>query len=109
MENRKKAYVDYIKEAIISNKIHKVSSIDELTEIKSMVLLRNEYSDIQTLIKNGQIDSIKNLPDNNNKASEYLDVYTFIAQDGKKYIVTIYDSNELWQDSELWDIYELPK
>lgn len=104
---KKKAFEDYIIKAILANKEFNICEIKDLENIKSMVLLRDKYSSVLELVKLGQVDSIKALDSNENKASEYLDIYIFKDQENEKYIVTLYDSNELWQDPEVWDIFKL--
>jgi len=104
---KKRTFEEYVTETISSNKTFNIRQIKDLQNIKAMVLLRDQYPHIIELVKSGQIDLIKKLDNNENKGSEYLDIYIFNDQDNQKYIVTVYDSDELWQNPQLWDIFKL--
>jgi hypothetical protein len=104
--------LDYVADAIYRNKVYSINEINLLVEIKSMILLRQEYFIILDLAKAGQIEQIKDLPNNetdDGKLSEYLAIYTFYDQNEHKYIITVYDGDELWQDPQIWDIFQLEK
>ena len=55
----------------------------------------------------GNIDAIQLLSDDQSDGFEHLDIMSFTDQNEKSYLVTVYDSNELWQDPEVMDIYPL--
>jgi hypothetical protein len=42
-----------------------------------------------------------------NGGKEYVDVVTFNDQDNKLYVVTLFDSDALWQEFKLIDIFPL--
>ena len=67
--------------------------------------MKNEYLEIERLIKDGNIEAIKSLTDNKSEVREFLDVMIFKDQNKKSYIVTVYDSDELWQDPQVIEIF----
>ena len=100
-------YDNLIRCAIYSNKIFKIDDIIGLQELSSTVLLRSDYPKILKLVEAGDIKSLQRLPDNRGKSSEYLDIYLFKDRAQQQYIVTIYDSDEMWQDPQVWDVIKL--
>jgi hypothetical protein len=75
--------------------------------LSSRYFLKNEYSEIVTLIKNGGFKAIKLFAKNTALDREYLDIALFRDQRGNKYIVTVYDSDDLLQDPQVIEIFQL--
>ena len=69
--------------------------------------IREEYEQIEKLIKSDKIKGIIKINENQPRTGEYLDVMEFKDQNQKRYIVTVYDSNMLEQDPEVIKIYSL--
>jgi hypothetical protein len=78
--------------------------------IKSLSLDREKYSAaIVPLITARNWEAIEEIKDENQSDfNEYLDIIKFYDQNQLLYVVTIYDSDELWQDPEVIDIFPLP-
>jgi hypothetical protein len=70
-----------------------------------MIFDRDYYQKIMNLIKDKKIDVVKGLPEYPTRTSEYLTIMKVIDQDGKNYIVTVYDSDEITQDPQVIDIF----
>ena len=100
-------YNDYVIKAILTNEKFEITEVKGLQSLNSRCYVRNEYAQIENLIKDKNFNALKALPANEGESSEYLDIVEFKNQADKFYIATIYDSNELWQDPELIEIYSL--
>jgi hypothetical protein len=92
------------KEILASNKFG-VTELVNIESLRDAYFEKEKYVIIEQLIKNGDFDSIKQMPEN--KTPEYLHVIKFTDQRGKAFVVTVYDSDELWQDPQVIEIFEL--
>ena len=95
----------YVVRSILANNEFGISDVNEIEVLSSRFFLKNEYPEIVTLIKNGDIKAIKSLPKNSSLEKEYLDVLLFRDQRENKYIVTVYDSDDLIQDPQVIEIF----
>ena len=105
-ENLNKFDVFVIK-SILANNPYGINEVNNIEGLKSRYFIREEYPEIEKLIRQGNIEAIKTLPDNKSEESEYLDVMIFTDQNKKRYAVTVYDSDELLQDPQIIEIYSL--
>jgi hypothetical protein len=103
----KLGYTDYITKSILLNNEFGIEIIKDIENIKSMILIREEYPKLAELIKNKSVEAIKSLAPSQNKTSEYLTILKFRDQENNNYIVTTYDSDELWQDPQVIDIFRI--
>ena len=101
------SFDEYVKLAILKTNKFEISEITSLDNKISLVLDRSKYESIVKLVETGETALLKNLDASDKTSGEYLYIYTFFDQNEQEYIVTIYDSNELWQDPELWDIFRI--
>lgn len=84
-----------------------IIAVNDLESLKAIFFVKEEYSEIENLIKVGDIKSIKELPERQIRTGEYLDVMLFKDQYQREYIVTVYDSDALEQDPQIIEIYPL--
>ena len=79
-----------------------------MKSLKSLSFTEEQYKKVRGLIKKqdwSQINEINDLP--SGEFREYLDIIKFKDQNGKQYVATIYDSDELFQDPQIIDIFPL--
>jgi hypothetical protein len=100
-------YDDYIRRSILLNNDFSIKSVGDFEQLKSMSLTREEYPKIAELARIIDVESIKNLRPSTARTSEYITVMQFADQDGHKYIVTTYDSDDLSQDPQVIDIFKM--
>jgi hypothetical protein len=100
-----KTFESYVIRSILVNNQFNIKDVTEIHEIRTMIFERNLYLAITDLIRNKQTELIKTVPDHPTRTFEYLTVMEFTDQDRKKYIVTVYDQDELWQDPQVIDIF----
>ena len=100
-------YYDEITKAILGTKEFSITEVRELTAIKVMELVREEYPRILEVVKSKNIDAIKNLPSSTTRTGEDISIMQFMDQKGQSYLVIIYDSDELWQDPQVADFVSL--
>ena len=98
-------YNTYVIKSILANNEFGIKEISDLEDVVSRYFIRNEYSKIAASIRNGELDTIRSLPENKPELREYLYILSFNDQMNKKYIVTVYDSDELWQNPQVIEIF----
>jgi hypothetical protein len=103
---KKNIYNDYVVSGILVNNQFEIVQVKELQSLKTIILDRNKYQEIEQLIINHDWGSIANLdsPDATG-FREYLDVVKFRDQNDRTFVATIYDSDELFQDPQVINIF----
>lgn len=93
-----------VETAIVSSNQFGIEILRNLQSVKLTMYNAEEYHSIKSLLEQNKWHEIKET--NKMKASfgEYLYIVTFLDETGKKYIASIYDSDELWQDPEVIDV-----
>ena len=85
-----------------------ITEVNNLEVIKDLFYERKDYSNITDLIIKQDWEGLKNIKDEKQTGfREYLHLLKFSDQNKKHYLVTIYDSDELWQDPEIIDIFPI--
>lgn len=111
MAKQENAFNDHVVKRVISKNEFGIKEVKEIEDLKSMLFARQQYPDIVRLIKQVDFKSIRDFPDSHAGTiegfREYLSVMKFIDQNDREYCVTVYDSDELWQDPEVIDIFPL--
>ena len=105
METQSSDYNTYIENGILANNEFGITSILNIRDIKSMFFTNGLYSVVEGLIEEKDIGAINGLTTKENGDLEYLDILAFEDQNGRTYVVTAYDSSELWQDPQVIKIY----
>lgn len=100
-------YNDYVIRGILATNQFGITEVCDLESLKTIFLVQEDYDTIENLIREGNIELIKSLPENQARTGQYLDIILFKNQDDKRYIVTIFDSNALEQDPQVIEIYSL--
>jgi hypothetical protein len=100
-------YDKLVIKSILETNQFNIQKVNGLESLAARCFIQDEYADIESLIKLNDIDAIRKLPDNQGAANEYLDIVLFSDERLNSYIATIYDSNELWQDPQVIEIYPL--
>ena len=78
----------------------------ELKSERSLLFSRELYTTARVLIQQGNFELVSS-GEVDGSFREYLDILTFFSVDGIKYVVSVYDSDELWQDPTIMDIFQL--
>ena len=87
----------------------KITEVNEPEVIQSALFKKEKYPFIISLIKNKDWEGLKMNEDQNSAGfREYLYILKFFDQNKLFHVATIYDSDELWQDPEIIDIFPLP-
>lgn len=98
----------YVIKNILVNNSFNISTVNDIKDIKSIYFDGEDYIQVEELIKKRDIEGIKQLSQGDNKKrSEYLYVLTFLDQNQKSYVVTVYDNDELGQDPQIIEIYRV--
>ncbi|HWI93258.1 MAG TPA: hypothetical protein VNT20_18395 [Flavisolibacter sp.] len=100
-----KTFDTYVINSILLNNEFHITEVREIIEIRTMIFERAYYQKIADLITKKNIDIVKSLPEYPIRTSEYVTIMKVVDQDGKKYIVTVYDSDEITQDPQVIDIF----
>lgn len=107
MNKNNVSFSDYVIKSVLLNNQFGIKEVKKIEDIHSMIFERQEYQKIVTLIKSNKLESLKKLPEKYIKTSEYLSVMKLLDQNNEEYIVTVYDSDQLWQDPQVIDIFPL--
>lgn len=100
-------YNDYIVEGILATNQFMITEVNDLLSLKTIFFVQSEYAEIEILIKKGDLKGIKAFREDQPRIEQYLDIIMFNDQNGKQYIVTIFDSNTLEQDPQVIEVYPL--
>jgi hypothetical protein len=104
----KSEYDNYIADLILSDAEYNIKEVRDLESVKFVLFIEEQYKKIQDLIKKQEWKKVNELKDlSAGEFREYLDIKKFKDQDGKQYVTTIYDSDELFQDPQIIDIFPL--
>ena len=104
---RPSSFENEVERDILSNNKFGISEVKGLRSIKSMYFEREKYPAIASLIQGQNLAELAEIKGNtlNPEFPEYLEIMHFESQLGQMFIVTVYDSIELWQDPEVIDIF----
>jgi hypothetical protein len=105
MDTEKNDFDMYVVNSILANNNFGIKEVLDIKSIKSMYFNQDVYSSVKKLIAEGNIGGIEKLPMSKERDTEYLDIMLFRDQVGKTYFVTVYDSNDLWQDPQVIEIF----
>ena len=101
-----KTFEEHIIGAILSQKEFEINKIENLTCLVTKLFSKEQYPEIESFLKCGDIQAIENLLEIKSPIKEYLDVYHFTDHSSTNYYASIYDSDELWQDPQLIALYK---
>lgn len=105
MENNGNKFDSFVMNSIIANNDFGIEKVEKLQSIISLYFSQELYKEVVGLIEKQDIESIKMVHDPIDKGTEFLEVMTFEDQKGKPFVVTVYDSLELWQDPQVINIF----
>ena len=92
--------------SLLTNKSLDIKTVNDFTTFKSLFLKQNTYEAIFELIVKNDQEKIKAFESVDIIGfGQYLYLIKFIDQNKKPYVMTVYDSDELWQDPEIIDIF----
>ena len=100
-------FIDQVIISIYANNKYGIIKLSGLESLKSICFVKEEFIEMEKLIKKGNIERIKMFPENQPNTGEYLDVMEFKDQNQHRFIVTVYDNNMLEQDTQVIEIYPL--
>lgn len=93
---------------ILSSKAPLISLVKNVDFFAHLFYNRNKYIGIVDLIKANKWEELKSNDDMcETEFREYLMLVRFTNQDDQSCVATIYDSDELWQDPKVIDIFIL--
>ena len=99
-------YLELIKLKITLARPDFVEVLDLKSE-RNLLFSSEFYNTASVSIQKGDFELV-NSGEIEGSCREYLDILTFFSVDGNKFVVTVYDSDELWQDPIIIDIFQLP-
>ncbi len=102
-----KSEIEDISTLIIADKSNSVTEVYELEHIATTTFIDDKYPTVKGLLQAGRWDEVKELSFTKDRFREYLEIYKFKDQTKKVLGVTVYDSDELWQDPQIIDIIEV--
>lgn len=103
MSSVKKIFDEYVINGIKAGNSFGIEKVKDLESIKSMYFNQDAYELVKKMILEGDIDKIKQMSPP--ESIEFLEVMFFSDQSNQKYIVTVYDNDNMWQDPQIIDIF----
>jgi hypothetical protein len=90
---------------------YKAIEFSEIKDLQFVVGLNFDSKAYNLLAKKIKENGIEGLPKTNEEKTTFgdLTVYKFLDETDAQYLVTIYDSDELWQDPEILDVFQIGK
>jgi len=107
-KNKHFAFDDIIIKVILSANKNGVTEVKDLKSVRDLIFNSSDYIALAQLLQSNQLDVIGKIPERElpkDQLCEYLMIYTFVDQNNIKYIAIIYDSDALWQDPELIELF----
>jgi hypothetical protein len=105
-KRKRRSYEDNISKAALANNSLSITEINDVEILKTVPLEEGLYDKIAEIIKTGNIELIKQMPDSEN-IFEDLTIIQFADQTGQKYAAIIYDSYELWEDPVVVEVFKI--
>ena len=104
----KNIFDKYVRSELLTSNQFSIEEVNDLSEIDSLPFSLAEYPKILALIKEHRFDEIQKMS-RLYKAHdrEYLIIMKFNDQQESHYIITVYDSDELWQNPRVMDILKV--
>jgi hypothetical protein len=84
-----------------------IGDVCKVTSIQNIWFSQEIYPAVKAAIEKMDFGNIPNADRKEGGLRESLDISTFEDAAGNKYIATIYDNDDLWQDSKVLDIWRL--
>jgi hypothetical protein len=101
-------YSSLIAKSILSNKAWDIKEVRSLEVIKMVNFSKEEYKQVEALLRTQDLIAVTQLPEIQKQGfQEDLLVVKFKNQNESEFIATVYDSDELWQDPDVIDIFPL--
>ncbi len=92
---------------ILANKEFSITEVLNFENKKSAFFDREQYPKVISLLKQSNWEELDKLVISQTGFGEYLEIVIFSDENSRSYVATIYDSDELYQDPQLIDIFLL--
>jgi hypothetical protein len=102
-------YQKLVEKAILNHKKgQEYVAVRKLECLYSSISSQGHYAQVLACVTNGNLNNLKELkiPERGN-FNEYLELYSFSDLADYEYLAAIYDSDELWQDPQVIDVFVL--
>ncbi|HEV7349854.1 hypothetical protein [Telluribacter sp.] len=106
MLTNRNTYDKAVVEAIMKCKEFSGTEVHNLRRLKSLFYKEDEYQKVIQQVKDKKLEELNELDIHGEGFREYLDIMKFQDQSGTAFIVTIYDSDEMWQDPQVLDVFQ---
>ena len=102
-----KTYDKYVIQSILVSNSFGILGVIGMKSIRSMYFSKHTYASVVSHIQAENITALAEISDegSNPTFQEYLEIIQFEDQNALKYIATLYDSIELWQNPEITDVF----
>jgi hypothetical protein len=100
------AYNTSIVKDILADKRFTIKEVHNLKEINTFPYDRNIYQIVEKCVSEKNLEPLYGNLTENKDNSEFLCIMSFNNEKGELFIITIYDSDELWQDPEIPQFFQ---
>ena len=95
----------YVTRSILANNPFDITEVKNIGTLNSFYFISKHYENVKKLIEAGNLSAVQALPLNQSDTFQYYYVMTFADQKNRQYVVTVYDSNELWQYPQIIEVF----
>lgn len=100
-------YFKYIIKGILSDKDFGITEVSDLKEVKSYFFHPGIQGEVEKRILENNLDGLFDGSIAQAKTSDYYTVMSFKNQHGDLFLVTVYDTEELWDDPVVIKVFQL--
>ena len=102
-----KTWEEYVVRSILNTNEVGIVAVAGLKVLKSIYWDEDKYQRVVSFIRAGNLAALMEVPlgDRHPTFNEDVDVVKFQSQTGDTFIATVYDSDELWQDPQVIEIF----
>lgn len=98
-------YCKSVSEAIKNFKDFSGTEVNHLERLKTLHYSQDEYQRVLRLINERKLEELNDLDIRSEGFKEYVDIMRFEDENGTSFMATIYDSDEMWQDPQVMNIF----
>ena len=98
---------DYVIKDILVNNDFNIQKVINLKDINTFFFQEGIHAEVEKIINEKRFEDLLNETISQERCSEYLYIMSFEDEKDRKFLATIYDSDDLWQNPVVVKIFPL--
>ena len=107
MNDEANNYNGYIIKDILSNNEFNIQKVINLKDINTFFFHQGIHAEVEKIINEKRFEDLVNETISQECCSDYLSIMSFEDEKEQKFLATIYDSDDLWQNPVVVKIFPL--